>query len=279
MLPIANENKAFDLQANSFEQAIKFAEYIAKSSMVPSNYKNKPEDILIAIQWGQELGLKPLQALQNIATINGRPSIWGDAMLGIVQAHTDFESIEEYIKNDIAYTIIKRRNQPAHTSTFSMEDAKKAGLNTKTGPWTQYPNRMLQMRARGFALRNTFADALKGIISREEAEDYPNMQVIDVTNQKVDNIKQLVKNNNSSQSVAIQKKPEFEPEFEETKNIDSEQFEEFKQKILKAPTIIDLRAIKETIKVKFNGTEDQKQTLRDQYQIRVDEFKTSYESQ
>jgi hypothetical protein len=276
MLPIANENKAFDLQANSFEQAIKFAEYIAKSSMVPSNYKNKPEDILIAIQWGQELGLKPLQALQNIATINGRPSIWGDAMLGIVQAHTDFESIEEYIKNDVAYTIIKRRNQPAHTSTFSMEDAKKAGLNTKTGPWTQYPNRMLQMRARGFALRNTFADALKGIISREEAEDYPNMQVIDVTNQKVDNIKQLVKNNNSSQSVAIQKKPEFEPEFEETKNIDSEQFEEFKQKILKAPTIIDLRAIKETIKVKFNGTEDQKQTLRDQYQIRVEEFKTGY---
>ena len=51
--------------------------------------------------------------------------------------------------------------------------AKKASLWTKPGPWQQYPDRMLQMRARGFALRDTFADVLRGLISREEAEDMP----------------------------------------------------------------------------------------------------------
>jgi hypothetical protein len=52
-------------------------------------------------------------------------------------------------------------------------DAKKAGLWGKAGPWSLYPSRMLSLRSRGFALRNTFADALRGLITAEEAQDYP----------------------------------------------------------------------------------------------------------
>ncbi len=55
---------------------------------------------------------------------------------------------------------------------ISKEDAKKAGLWGKAGPWSQYPKRMLQMRARSFALRDKFADALSGLIMAEEAQDY-----------------------------------------------------------------------------------------------------------
>ena len=56
---------------------------------------------------------------------------------------------------------------------FSVANAKTARLWGKQGPWTQYPERMLAQRARGFALRDAFPDALKGIITREEAEDIP----------------------------------------------------------------------------------------------------------
>ena len=56
---------------------------------------------------------------------------------------------------------------------FSVANAKTAKLWGKQGPWTQYPERMLAQRARGFALRDAFPDALKGIITREEAEDIP----------------------------------------------------------------------------------------------------------
>jgi predicted ATPase len=52
-------------------------------------------------------------------------------------------------------------------------DAKKAGLWGKTGPWSQYSKRMLQLRARGFALRDAFPDVLKGLVTAEEAQDYP----------------------------------------------------------------------------------------------------------
>jgi hypothetical protein len=58
-------------------------------------------------------------------------------------------------------------------SRFSVEDAKRAGLWGKQGPWTAYPKRMLSMRARGFAIRDCFADVLKGLITAEEAQDYP----------------------------------------------------------------------------------------------------------
>ena len=68
---------------------------------------------------------------------------------------------------------MKRRGRSAVVTTFTMEDAKKAGLAGKQGPWQSAPKRMLQMRAFAFAARDLFADALKGIKSIEEIRDYP----------------------------------------------------------------------------------------------------------
>ncbi len=63
--------------------------------------------------------------------------------------------------------------QVCYSHWLTHKDAKRAGLWGKGGPWTAYPKRMLQMRARGFALRDAFPDVLKGMISVEEAQDYP----------------------------------------------------------------------------------------------------------
>jgi hypothetical protein len=176
---IIPQRNTFSLTPSSLEEAMKFAEIMAKSSIVPKGYQGKAADILVAVQMGAELGLKPIQALQNIAVINGKPSVYGDAMLALVQANSAFEDIKEHFdeKLQAAVCIVKRINQSEHTVIYSIEDAKKAGLWNKSGPWQQYPKRMLQMRARGFALRDKFADALGGLISAEEARDYP----IDVT--------------------------------------------------------------------------------------------------
>lgn len=54
-----------------------------------------------------------------------------------------------------------------------MEDARKAGLAGKQGPWTSYPKRMRQMRARAFALRDVFPDVLRGMPVAEELMDTP----------------------------------------------------------------------------------------------------------
>jgi len=159
-------------------EAMEFSKMLAESSMVPRAYQGKPQDIMVCVQWGYELGLAPMQALQNIAVINGKPSVYGDAMMALVQASPVCEGIDEHIENEgtsnpVAVCVAKRKGRNPVIARFSVDDAKRAGLWGKGGPWQAYPKRMLQMRARGFALRDAFPDVLKGLITAEEAQDYP----------------------------------------------------------------------------------------------------------
>ena len=159
-------------------EAIQFSEMLANSNMVPKQYMGKPQDIMVCIQWGMEMGLAPMQALQNIAVINGKPSVYGDAMMALVQASPVCDGVEESIEdettaNPVAVCVARRKGRAPVTVRFSVEDAKRADLWGKQGPWSAYPKRMLQMRARGFALRDAYPDVLKGLISTEEAQDYP----------------------------------------------------------------------------------------------------------
>lgn len=161
----------------TFSEAMQFSDLIAKSDLAPKDFRGKPANVMIAMQMGAEVGLAPMQAIQNIAVINGRPCLWGDAALAVVQAHPAYEWHKEYMEGEgDARTVvfqIKRRGHEAHEVRFGVAEAKKAGLLNKEGPWRNYPERMMQMRARGFGLRDKFADALRGIVTAEEAMDTP----------------------------------------------------------------------------------------------------------
>ena len=173
-----NTTPARGLALASFDDAFRFSKMVAASDFAPKDFRGKPESCLLAIQHGSEVGLSPMQSLQSIAVINGRPTIWGDAALALVQSSSQCVYVREYTDGDgdnlTAFCEVQRRGYPQPTvAKFSVADAKKAGLWGKTGPWTQYPGRMLGLRARGFALRNAFADALRGLVTAEEAQDYP----------------------------------------------------------------------------------------------------------
>ena len=174
---ISTQRAATGLALATFDDAFRFAKMVSQSEFAPKDFRGKAESCLLAIQHGSEVGLSPMQSLQSIAVINGRPTIWGDAALALVQSSPVCEYVREYVEGDgdnlAAVCEAKRRGYPAPTTVrFSVADAKKAGLWAKSGPWTQYPQRMLTLRARGFALRNAFADALRGLITAEEAQDY-----------------------------------------------------------------------------------------------------------
>jgi hypothetical protein len=153
----------------------------------------KPEAICVALQMGMEVGMGPMASLQNIAVINNRPCIWGDAQLGVCRATgelTDFaewyevagkrvDKTPQTFSDDVtAVCRVQRRGYKEPTiGSFSVADAKRAGLWGKQGPWSQYPSRMLKLRPRSFALRDQFGDALRGFKS---AEDYRDEAAIDV---------------------------------------------------------------------------------------------------
>lgn len=164
-------------------EAMAFAKMLSESDMVPKQFKGRPGDIIVAAQFGMELGLSWVTALQSIAAINGRPAVWGDGMLGMVRASAHCEDVIETLEGEgdqmVAVCVAMRRGCSPVRRTFSVADAKKAGLWNKRGrdgqetPWVTYPTRMLQMRARGFALRDAFADVLRGIALAEELMDMP----------------------------------------------------------------------------------------------------------
>ena len=158
----------------------KMAEMVAKSDMVPKNFKDKPSNIFIAWEYGYALGMSLSQCLQDIGIVHGKPALYGDGLMALALGHPDCESITEHPIIDSKTGIvsgysctIKRRGHDAHTKIFTLQDAEQAKLINKSQPdsaWMKYPQRMLQMRARGFCIRDKFSDALRGIKSVEELE-------------------------------------------------------------------------------------------------------------
>lgn len=167
--------EVFSLVPHSFAEAKEIAQFLAQADMVPKDYRGKPANVLIAIQMGLEVGLAPLQALQNIACINGRPGLWGDAMLALCQSDpTCLDILETFDESAMTASCEVQRNGKAPlVRTFSKADAELAKLWKKEGPWTNYPKRMLQLRARGFALRDSYAAKLRGLQMAEELQDIP----------------------------------------------------------------------------------------------------------
>lgn len=183
-------SNGFNLQPANLDEAMNLADMLAKSNMVPKDYKGKKENTLIAMMMGSELGLNPIQAIQNIAVINGKPAIYGDALLALMQKHPSYGGMEESFDTTTmtASCTVWRKGGPRHTQTFSKDDAVRAGLwdnrqmiyssNAQKeipnpAPWYCYPKRMLGWRARTFSIRDQFADALAGLITVEEAQDIP----------------------------------------------------------------------------------------------------------
>ncbi len=196
------------LVPRDLDQLWRMATWIAKSGMAPKGMQS-PEAVAVAIQMGLEVGISPMQSVQNIAVIGGRPSIWGDAALALVRASGELEDFEEwktgeeYTDTWTAHCKVRRRGDTAAViETFSWADAKKAKLTPadELSPWSKYPKRMLQMRARSWPLRDKFTDLLKGLQIREEAADVVHMtetakgsyQVQEKTEQCIEDLKERI---------------------------------------------------------------------------------------
>jgi hypothetical protein len=183
--PVAIGSKGIVPQ--TMDELYRFATAVSKSGLAPKGIET-PEAIFVALEMGLEVGLPMMAALQNIAVINGRPAIWGDAQLAVVRSTGELALFEEWYeekgkrltRNPMAFSdetaavcrVQRQGYEPAETA-FSVSDAKRANLWGKAGPWTQYPARMLKHRARSFALRDQFGDALRGLRTVEEVQDDP----------------------------------------------------------------------------------------------------------
>jgi hypothetical protein len=157
------------VQVRTIDDMKWFCTELAKSGLLPEHFRGKPADVMVAVQWGFEIGVSPMNALQNICVIKGRASIWGDLVLGLLQSRKDIieyvleDDLEDILRTGKARCEIKRVGYPRATVvTYTKEMATKAGLMQKD-TYRQHEARMLQCRARAFCARNAAADVLKGL--------------------------------------------------------------------------------------------------------------------
>lgn len=179
--PLVGGGRIAAIVPQDIESVFRLANVIMAAGMAPKSL-DSVEKCTVAILHGLEVGFTPMAALQSIAVINGTPSIWGDGMIALVKASGLLEDIIETIEDDkdgptIAICKVKRVGSPTWVvQSFTRPQALKAGLWKKAGPWMQYPQRMMQMRARSWALRDAFPDVLRGLSSAEEVTE-----MVDVT--------------------------------------------------------------------------------------------------
>jgi len=188
-LAIIEADKKGVLTPKNLESQWRIAKYYSSSGMLPKQF-NTPEKVLVAMQYCYELNIKPLTGMRQIAIIQGIPCAYGDLPLGIARSSGNLEYIKEQIidknTNEIcadnknltaepfaAVCKIKRKNEPEIVAAYSIEDAKNAGLLSRSDCWRKYPKDMLKYRARSRALKDAFADLLNGVAIAEY--DYAEM--------------------------------------------------------------------------------------------------------
>lgn len=188
-----------------YEHYQKVAVTLSKSGVIPTAYRGKPEDIFVAMAMGYQLGFPVEQSLQDIAVINGRPCLWGDGLLSLCLNHPDCQGIDEQLIHQgdkvVGFSCtVKRKGHKDHTQEFTYQHAQQAGLLNKKGVWENYPVRMLQMRARSLALRDKFADALRGLRVAEVEQDDARVidaEVVSSSDSQTEKLKETLMNSKS----------------------------------------------------------------------------------
>lgn len=212
--PITIGQRGFELR--SLDDVWRFASIVVASGLAPKDI-TRPETAAIAIQYGMEIGIPPMRAMQSIAVINGRPTLWGDTMLGLCIGHPSFDGkqFKEWFEGKpltdewTACCQVCRIGREPVVSRFSVVDAKRASLWGKAGPWQQYPQRMLKLRARAWALRDEFCDVLGGFGMAEEMQD-----VREVTAEVIESKPAAPKNGVAGLKARLQAEPKPAPEIE-----------------------------------------------------------------
>ena len=172
---------------DQFEFDYRLSKALSASNM--TGIFKTPEQVFTAIQYGRGHGWNPMQSLRNLYPLHGNVHLTAIAAMGLVLPHADKPpTIKREKKNGQPYscTVTYLRDKEEYSRTFTIDEAKAAGLIKGGGAWTAYAENMLYWRAGMFAAREAFPDILSGVYSIEEitnesAEDYQTKTMKDVS--------------------------------------------------------------------------------------------------
>lgn len=154
----------------SFNELMEFSKVVAGSSLVPKSFRGKPQDVLAAVAAGAELGLTPMLSIRSIYIVDGMPTLKADLQVAVAKRHPScvYFRCTESTDTSCTYETLRKGSPEPESLTFTMDDAKKAGLTHKNN-WKNYPAAMLRARCSAGLGRMVYPDAgLAGVYDPDE---------------------------------------------------------------------------------------------------------------
>lgn len=164
-------SQALAVYNQPLDQQINYAKAMAVSNLLPVAYQNHPENVLVALEQGRALGIAPIQAMNQINVIKGKPALSADLIAALVRRAGHRLRVEG--DDTYAQATVIRADDPDYIPKpvrWDMERAKRAGLLGNPS-WQKYPAAMLRARAISEAARAWANDALYGFIYTPEELD------------------------------------------------------------------------------------------------------------
>lgn len=185
--PPALKNIMFDngIVPRDYDDVMRLAGITHASGLAPKSL-DTAQKVAVAMMMAMEVGMPIVTGIQNIAVINGKAGIWGDAALamvrrsGLLEVFTEWSEGERKTPGWTFYCKIKRKGQAEVIGSYSWAEAAEAGFtnpkmkdgrNDPYSPWTRFTSRMMQFKARNFVLRDQFGDVLRGMALAEDMQD------------------------------------------------------------------------------------------------------------
>lgn len=170
--PSSNAISILNQQVEAMTAAHQLATVLSNTAMVPKTYRGKPDDSAAAILYGAEIGLGPLQSLQQIFVVHGVPSIYARTMVALVKGR-GFK-VETVESSDERVTVkAESPRGEVEQATWDIARATKAGY-TSNAKYKSDPQAMLYSKAASEVCRKIAPDVLLGIAySAEELELEP----------------------------------------------------------------------------------------------------------
>lgn len=160
-------NYSLQSYASDLQAKLQFCKLLLQSALCPKSFRSEG-DVLACIIYGEEIGFTPMQALQSLYIVNGVPTLGAAGIKAlIIKAGGHFETISW----DSKHCKLKCfRGDWVEEFEYTIEDAQRAKLAGKDN-WQNHPKQMLYARCIAVLGRNMYADALKGIQSKEVMQD------------------------------------------------------------------------------------------------------------
>lgn len=163
-------------RAVSMNELASNGEHAVKTGMLPDHIKTGWQFAVIAAT-GHELGMQPMRAIRSLAMVKGKVVESADSQLARFKAaggRSQFEVLDE----TKAVLHLVHPNGDRHTETFSLEDAKRAGLASNSN-YSKFPKAMLRSRAITAGLKSIGWEGAVGAYDPDEikSEEFPSTAI------------------------------------------------------------------------------------------------------